>query len=69
MPRYAPALSPLVLKALHHEARRRGMPMTRLANACLTEVLHGTPGWDQAEAELSEREHRSESLREVTASK
>lgn len=63
MPRYAPALSPLVLKALHHEARRRGVPMTRLADACLTEVLQGTPGWTQAEAEIEEPKHQSKRFR------
>ena len=54
MPRYAPALSPKVLKALHYEARRRGMPMTRLADSCITEVLQGTKGWIQAEAECED---------------
>ena len=54
MPRYAPALSPKVLKALHHEARRRGIPMTRLADACITEVLQGTKGWIRAEEECEE---------------
>ena len=54
MPRYAPALSPKVLKALHYEARRRGVPMTRLADSCITEALQGTRGWNQAEAECEE---------------
>ena len=61
--RYAPALSPLVLKALHYEARRRSIPMTRLADACLTEVLQESPGWLQAE-----REYAAETLRASTAS-
>ena len=53
MPRYAPALSPLVTKALHFEGKRRGLPMTRLADACLTQVLNSTPGWKQAKAEVT----------------
>lgn len=54
MARYAPALSPLVLKALHYEARRQGIPMTRLADLCVSRMLQGTPGWKQAERELEE---------------
>ena len=53
--RYAPALRPLVLKALHHEAARRGIPMTELADSCLRQVLQGTPGWKQATTELDDQ--------------
>jgi len=53
--RYAPALRPLVLKALHHEAARRGIPMTELANTCLRKALHNTPGWKQATTELDDQ--------------
>lgn len=56
MARYSPALSPLVLKALHHEAKRRGIPMTRLADTCITSVLRGTPGWEEAEREWTVRQ-------------
>lgn len=54
MARYAPALKPVVLKALHHEAKRLGVPMTRLADECLTQMLSGTPGWKQAQKEWEE---------------
>ena len=44
-----PAISLPVVKALYHEAKRRGVPMTRLADQLLTGVLKGTPGWHMAE--------------------
>ena len=57
MARYAPALSPLVLKALHFEGKRRGLPMTRLADACITKALEHTQGWKQAQQEMAEQMH------------
>jgi hypothetical protein len=46
---YVPAISLPVVKALYHEAKRRGLPMTRLADELLAGVLKDTPGWCIAE--------------------
>ena len=53
---YVPAISLPVVKALYHEARRRHMPMTRLADDLLTGVLKGTPGWRMAEEAKGEQQ-------------
>ena len=45
---YVPALPRFTVCALHHEAKRRGIPMTRLADGILTDALKATPGWDAA---------------------
>ncbi len=41
MPRnlYSPRLSDDVVRSLYHEGKRRGMPMTRLADLLLRETL------------------------------
>ncbi len=45
---YTPALTRFTVSLLYHEARRRGVPMTRLADDLLRESLKGSPGWEQA---------------------
>jgi hypothetical protein len=45
---YCPAISRFLVSALYHEARRRKMPMTKLANTLLTEILKDTEGWKEA---------------------
>ncbi len=45
---YTPALSRFTVSLLYHEARHRGIPMTRLADDLLRESLKGSPGWEQA---------------------
>jgi transposase len=45
---YVPAISRPVVAALFHEAKRRRLPMTRLADRLLRECLQGTPGWETA---------------------
>ena len=45
---YTPALSRFTVSMLYHEARHRGIPMTRLADDLLRESLKGSPGWEQA---------------------
>lgn len=51
MPRprhYVPCISRKVVCALYHEARRRRVPMTRLADELLSTALQGTVGWQVA---------------------
>lgn len=45
---YTPALTRFTVSLLYHEARHRGIPMTRLADTLLRESLKGSPGWAQA---------------------
>lgn len=45
---YTPALTRFTVSLLYHEARHRGIPMTRLADDLLRESLKGSPGWEQA---------------------
>ena len=50
MPRprhYSPIIPLPLVRVLYHEARHRGIPMTRLVNTLLAEQLHGTHGWNQ----------------------
>jgi hypothetical protein len=44
-----PALPRFTVRVLYHEAKRRRIPMTRLADELLTNSLQGTPGWRIAE--------------------
>gem|GEM_PF-6966016 len=37
---------------LYHEARRRGQPMTALANQLLESALAGSASWQEAEAAM-----------------
>ena len=52
---YTPAISRLTCCALYHEARRRGVPMTRLADELLAGALSGTAGWRAAEEQIGDR--------------
>ena len=53
MPRkhYTPPLSRFLVCALFHEAKVRGIPMTRLANNLMEAALRESPGWKQAQAQ------------------
>lgn len=46
---YSPQLNRFLVSALYHEARRRKVPMTRLANRLLESALAGSKGWQEAE--------------------
>ncbi len=45
---YSPQLDRFLVSALYHEARRRKVPMTRLANGLLESALAGSQGWEAA---------------------
>jgi hypothetical protein len=45
---YSPQLGRFLVCVLYHEARRRGQPMTRLANQLLESALAGSEGWQEA---------------------
>lgn len=51
MPRkhYTPPLSRFNVSALYHEAKARGIPMTRLANDLVETALKESPGWKMAQ--------------------
>ena len=53
---YVPALPRFTVSVLYHEAKRRRMPMTRLADELLRGVLKGTPGWSLAEEANEEQQ-------------
>ena len=46
---YTPPLSRFNVCALFHEAKTRGIPMTRLANDLVEAGLKETPGWKEAQ--------------------
>ena len=48
---YQPGVKPHLIKALYHEAKLRGVPMTVLINDLLTKVLLATPGMRLAREE------------------
>jgi len=48
---YTPPLSRFLVCALHHQAKQRGIPMTRLANEIAQAGLKDSPGWRMAEAQ------------------
>jgi len=48
---YSPAIDAFLVSALYHEARRRGVPMTRLADELLRGALEGTEGWRLAQTD------------------
>jgi hypothetical protein len=52
---YTPPLSRLNVCALYHEAKARGIPMTRLANHLVEAALKESPGWKQAQAQEAMR--------------
>ena len=45
---YSPQLSRFLVSVLYHEAKRRKIPMTKLVDDLLRQVLQGSPGWTQA---------------------
>jgi hypothetical protein len=45
---YTPPLSRFLVCALHHEAKARGIPMTRLANNLVEAGLKDSAGWKEA---------------------
>ncbi len=49
---YSPQLDRFLVSALYHEARRRKVPMTRLANQLLESALAGSAGWREAEVAM-----------------
>ncbi len=44
---YSPPLSAPVVRALYFEAKRKGMPMTRLADSLLRNALQATESWQR----------------------
>ena len=54
MPRkhYTPPLSRFIVCALYHEAKQRGIPMTRLANNLVEAALRDSAGWKEAQDQL-----------------
>ena len=46
---YSPVIQRFLVSVLFHEAKRRGIPMTRLANEILEQGLKPSPGWRLAE--------------------
>jgi len=51
---YVPAVARSLVSALYHEARHRGIPMTRLLDRLLRDALRGTPGWRKAQQDWPE---------------
>ncbi len=49
---YTPPLSRFNVCALYHEAKQRGIPMTRLANDLIEAGLKESPGWKQAQDQM-----------------
>ena len=53
MPRfrhYTPQLTRFSVSVLYHEAKRRRIPMTRLADDLLRQSLSGSESWQKAES-------------------
>jgi hypothetical protein len=58
MPRpkhYSPAIHRFLVSVLYHEAKARGVAMTKLTNQLLTEKLTGGDGWQKAMMQLQEQ--------------
>ena len=51
---YTPPLSRFLVCALHHEAKTRKIPMTRLANDLVEAGLKESPGWQKAEEQMQQ---------------
>ena len=64
---YTPPLSRFIVRALFHEAKARGIPMTRLANDLVEAGLKETPGWKEAQAQEAMRMGKRVSTRESAA--
>ena len=50
---YTPPLSRFNVCALHHEAKARGIPMTKLANELVESGLKASPGWQKAQEQMT----------------
>ena len=48
---YTPPLSRFIVSALYHEAKQRGIPMTRLANDLIETGLKDSAGWKEAQSQ------------------
>ncbi len=62
MPRqsqYSPAIDRFLVKALYHEAKGRGVPMTTLTNQLLEQALRGREGWIKAQEEMAQMQEIS----------
>lgn len=46
---YSPQISRFLVSVLYHEAQRRRIPMTKLADELLRTQLIGSDGWQKAE--------------------
>lgn len=53
--RYSPAIHRFIVSCLYHEAKRRGVKMTVLANQLLINALSGGDGWQAAMKQLQEQ--------------
>jgi hypothetical protein len=51
---YSPQLSRLNVCALYHEAKSKGVPMTKLADELLAKALIDSESWTKAEQQLRE---------------
>jgi hypothetical protein len=57
---YTPPLSRFLVCALHHEAKTRRIPMTKLANSLVEAGLKESPGWKQAQEQMRLAEEQAE---------
>ena len=62
---YSPQLGRFLVCVLYHEARRRKVPMTRLANRLLESVLAGSEGWEAAVLAEAPAPCRTEPLQSI----
>ena len=51
---YQPELPPFLIKAIHHEAKLRGVPMTKLLREIVSEALRRTEGMHRARQEIQD---------------
>lgn len=51
---YQPELPPFLIKAIHHEAKLRGVPMTKLLREIVSEALRRTEGMQRARQEIQD---------------
>ena len=62
---YSPAIDAFLVSALYHEARRRGVPMTKLVDELLRVALEGTEGWKLAQTDPTSLAKRREGYHPV----
>ena len=46
---YSPRISRFLVSILYHEAKRRGIPMTKLTDELLRQQLTGCESWDESQ--------------------